>query len=128
MQYAYAVRRMRDTVVLGEVCQSTDYPPISATIRSACMHAPQFRPIPGWPAQVDFTARGIKPISEGPSLISLYRGPVQMFVRWGPIQITKIAESRAACGGRGSLAARTVDKYRQKITALPEKAPPAADL
>ena len=61
--------------------------------------------------QLDFTVGGIKPISEGHSLISLCRGPIQIFVRRGPIQI---AENRAACGGCGSLAARAADTYRQK--------------
>jgi hypothetical protein len=64
-----------------------------------------------WPVQLDFTVGGIKPISEGHSLISLYRGPIQIFVRREPIQI---AENRAACGGCGSLAARAADTYRQK--------------
>jgi hypothetical protein len=43
-----------------------------------------------WPAQqLDFTVRGVKPISEGHPLISLYRGPIQIFVWWGPIQIAE---------------------------------------
>jgi hypothetical protein len=36
----------------------------------------------------------------------------------GPYKSPKIAENRAACGGRGSLAARVADKYRQKIAPL----------
>jgi hypothetical protein len=42
-----------------------------------------------WPVQLELTGRGIKPISEGLSLISLCRGPIQIFVRWGPIQIAE---------------------------------------
>jgi hypothetical protein len=37
------------------------------------------------PAQLDLTVGGVKPTSEGHSLVSLYRGPIQMFVwRRGP--------------------------------------------
>jgi hypothetical protein len=70
--------------------------------------------------QLDFTVGDIKPISEGHSLILLWRGPIQIFVLRGPIQIAenrrkspKITEIRATCGC-GNLAARTADTYRQK--------------
>jgi hypothetical protein len=67
------------------------------------------------PAQLDYTGGGVEPISEGRSLISLCRGPIQMFVWWGLIQIAENCRiSRRAYGGRGSLAARAVDTYRQK--------------
>jgi hypothetical protein len=86
-------------------------------------------------AQLDFTAHEIKPISEGHSLISLCRGPIQMFVLLGPIQIAqKSPKNRAACvcGVRwvSLLAARAADKYisSKKIAELPKKAPPAANL
>jgi hypothetical protein len=41
------------------------------------------------PVQLDFTVGGLKPISEGHSLILLLLGPVQIFVWRGPIQIAE---------------------------------------
>jgi hypothetical protein len=38
-----------------------------------------------------------------------------------PYKLPKIAENRAACGGRGSLAAGAVDTYRQKSLNCPKK-------
>ena len=44
--------------------------------------------MPG-PVQLGFTGGGIKPISEGHSLISLCWGSIQIFERRGPIQIAE---------------------------------------
>jgi hypothetical protein len=82
----------------------------------------------GRAVQLDFTVRSIKPIFEGHSLISLYRGPMYCtnIILYGgaPYKSPKIAEHRAACGGCCSLAARAADTYiSSKIAELPGKAP-----
>ena len=67
------------------------------------------------PVQLDFTICRIEPISEGHSLISLCRGPIQIFVRWGPTQIVENRrKSRRLWRPWYSLAARAADTYRQK--------------
>jgi hypothetical protein len=67
------------------------------------------------PVQLDFTVRGIKPISEGHSVKSLYSGAPYKYLYGGPpYKSPKISENRAACGGCDSLAARAADTYRQK--------------
>jgi hypothetical protein len=66
------------------------------------------------PVQLDFTVSEVKPISEGHSLISLCRGPIQYLYGEDPYKSPKMAKNRAVCDGCGSSAARAADTYRQK--------------
>jgi hypothetical protein len=78
------------------------------------------------PAQLDFTVCGVKPISEGHSLISLLcRGPIPKCLNDGAqaYKSPKIVSPATDNAARGSLAARVVDTltYREKSLQIAEK-------